>query len=36
MRLKHQDTQDVTGPPKDASGKPAQRFAWKVSCGMCI
>jgi hypothetical protein len=27
---------DITGPPKDASGKPARLFVWQVSCDMCI
>ncbi len=25
---------DITGPPKDASGKPARRFVWRVKCGL--
>ena len=25
---------DITGPPKDASGKPARRAVWWVKCGL--
>ncbi len=25
---------DIEGPPKDASGKPARWFVWRVRCGL--
>lgn len=25
---------DIEGPPKDASGKPARRFVWRVKYGL--